>query len=238
MPNEALWVLFIVVDLCLSLLAFRLWGRYGIYAMIVVGTIVANIQVVKTVQMFGMVATLGNIVYASIFLNTDILSEIYGKRAARQGVWIGFYALVATVVAMQFAIWFRPDASDTMQPHLQALFGILPRIAGASIVAYLVSQHHDIWAFHFWKRRTRGRWLWLRNNASTMISQLIDTAVFTTIAFLGVFPWDVFWQIFITTYVFKWVIAAADTPFVYAARRWHRRRVASPNNTTRQSRSR
>jgi len=227
MPNEVLWVIFIVLDLSFSLLAFHIWGRNGLYAMIVVGTIVANLQVVKTVQMFGMVATLGNIVYASIFLNTDILNEVYGTHAARQGVWIGFYTLIVTVVAMQFAIWFHPDVSDTIQPHLEAIFGVLPRIALASIVAYLISQHHDIWAFHFWKKRTDGRFLWLRNNASTMVSQLIDTGIFTFVAFVGLFPWSVFWQIFITTYLFKWLIAAADTPFLYFARWLHRHKISS-----------
>lgn len=219
MPNEILWFIFIVVDLSISLLAFRLWGKAGLYIMIVVGTIVCNIQVIKVVQIFGLIATLGNIVYASIFFNTDILNEIYGKREARQAVWMGFFALISATLAMQFAIRFKPDVSDIMQPHLEAIFNFMPRIVFASLVAYLVSQHHDIWAFHFWKRKTKGKYLWLRNNASTMVSQLIDTTLFTFLAFWGIFSWNVFWQIFLTTYIFKWIIAALDTPFLYLARR-------------------
>lgn len=219
MPNEILWFIFIVVDLSISLLAFRLWGKAGLYIMIVVGTIVCNIQVIKVIQIFGLIATLGNIVYASIFFNTDILNEIYGKREARQAVWMGFFALITATVAMQFAIRFKPDVSDIMQPHLEAIFNFMPRIVFASLVAYLVSQHHDVWAFHFWKRKTKGKYLWLRNNASTMVSQLIDTTLFTFLAFWGVFSWNVFWQIFLTTYIFKWIIAALDTPFLYLARR-------------------
>jgi len=219
MPNEILWLIFIVVDLSISLLAFRLWGKAGLYIMIVVGTIVCNIQVIKVVQIFGLIATLGNIVYASIFFNTDILNEIYGKREARQAVWMGFFALISATLAMQFAIRFKPDVSDIMQPHLEAIFNFMPRIVFASLIAYLVSQHHDIWAFHFWKRKTKGKYLWLRNNASTMVSQLIDTTLFTFLAFWGIFSWNVFWQIFLTTYIFKWIIAALDTPFLYLARR-------------------
>ncbi len=219
MPNEILWFIFIVVDLSISLLAFRLWGKAGLYIMIVVGTIVCNIQVIKVIQIFGLIATLGNVVYASIFFNTDILNEIYGKREARQAVWMGFFALITATVAMQFAIRFKPDVSDIMQPHLEAIFNFMPRIVFASLVAYLVSQHHDVWAFHFWKRKTKGKYLWLRNNASTMVSQLIDTTLFTFLAFWGVFSWNVFWQIFLTTYIFKWIIAALDTPFLYLARR-------------------
>ncbi|MCD6574484.1 queuosine precursor transporter [Candidatus Aerophobetes bacterium] len=218
MPNEILWFIFIIVDLSFSIFAFYIWGRYGLYVMVAMGTFVCNLQVIKTIQMFGMVATLGNVVYASIFFNTDILSEIYGKREARKAVWVGFYALISATVAMQFAIRFKPDVSDAIQSHLEAIFNLMPRVVIASLSAYLISQHHDVWAFHFWKRVTGGRWLWLRNNLSTMVSQLIDTTVFTFLAFWGVFSFPVFCQIFLTTYLFKWIIAVLDTPFLYLAR--------------------
>ena len=227
MSNELLWFIFIVVDLSFSLIAFYIWGKYGLYVMMATGIIICNIQVIKTIQIFGFVATLGNIVYASIFFNTDILSEIYGKKEARKAVWVGFYALIVATVAMQFAIRFKPDASDIMQPHLRAIFSFLPRIVLASLSAYLISQHHDVWAFHFWKRLTGERRLWLRNNLSTMVSQLIDTTVFTFLAFWGTFPWPVFWQIFITTYIFKWIIALIDTPFLYFARWLFKRKKLS-----------
>ncbi|HID32110.1 MAG TPA: VUT family protein [bacterium (Candidatus Stahlbacteria)] len=223
MSNEVLWLLFIFVELCLAVLAFYLWRRNGAYAMIAMSTIICNIQVIKTVKIFGIVATLGNIVYASIFFNTDILSEIYGKEAARRGVWIGFYTLIVSMVLMQIAIRFVPDVSDWAQPHLSAIFNFFPRVVIASISAYLLSQHHDVWAFHFWKEKTEGRFLWLRNNASTMVSQFIDSIVFCTIAFLGIFEFKVFIQILITTYLFKWIVAALDTPFLYLARGLHHR---------------
>ena len=227
MSNELLWFIFIVVDLSFSLIAFYIWGKYGLYVMMATGIIICNIQVIKTIQIFGFVATLGNIVYASIFFNTDILSEIYGKKEAKKAVWMGFYALIVATVAMQFAIRFKPDASDIMQPHLRAIFNFMPRIVLASLSAYLISQHHDVWAFHFWKRLTGERRLWLRNNLSTMVSQLIDTTVFTFLAFWGTFPWPVFWQIFITTYIFKWIIALIDTPFLYFARWLFKRKKLS-----------
>ena len=223
MSNEILWCLFILVDLSIALLAFRLLGKVGLYAVIVTSTIVCNIQVVETIKMFGMVATLGNILYASIFFATDVIGEVYGKKEARRGVWLGFFGLISATIAMQFAIRFSPDSSDMMHPHLKAIFSLMPRIAFASFTAYLISQHHDIWAFHFWKRITAGKHLWLRNNLSTMVSQLIDTTVFIFLAFYGTYPRNIFWQIFITTYFFKWFIAIVDTPFIYAARSMARR---------------
>lgn len=205
------------------LLAFRLWGKNGLYAMIACSGVICNIQVVITVQLFGLVATLGNIVYASIFLATDILSEHFGPRAARKGVWIGFFTLIWATVAMQFAVHFVPDESDFMLGHVRELFSLMPRIVVASLVAYLISQHHDIWAFDFWKKRTAGKHLWLRNNASTLISQLMDSLVFTLIAFVGEFDTGVLIQILITTYLMKVIVAVADTPFVYLSRSFARR---------------
>jgi len=105
----------------------------------------------------------------------------------------------------------------------------MPRIAFASLVAYVASQNHDVWAYHFWKRKTNGRFLWLRNNASTMVSQLIDSVVFCVIAFWGAFPFAVFLQILATTYLFKWLVALFDTPFIYLGRRIARRGAVFPD---------
>lgn len=222
--NEGLWVVMLLANFGAILLAYRLFGRTGLYAWMAIACIVANIQVVKTVNLFGLTATLGNIVYASSFLATDILSENHGRKDAARAVQIGFFALVMMTVLMILALWFRPDPSDFAQKSLKTIFGFMPRIALASLAAYLLSQSHDVVAFHFWKRlRPEPRFLWLRNNASTIVSQLLDTTVFCTIAFTGVFPAAVFWKIFLTTYVLKFVVAALDTPFVYAARSLHDR---------------
>jgi uncharacterized integral membrane protein (TIGR00697 family) len=218
--NEALWAGMLLVNFLGILLIYRLYGRTGLYVWIPIATILANIQVVKTVELFGFTATLGNIVYAGSFLVTDILSENYGREDAARAVRIGFFSLLAMLALMNLALWFRPAADDFADPSLQTIFGFMPRIVCASLAAYLVSQFHDVYAFHFWKRLFPGtRYLWLRNNASTMVSQLLDTAIFTVIAFAGVFEAGVFRQIFWTTYVLKWVVAVLDTPFLYLARR-------------------
>jgi uncharacterized integral membrane protein (TIGR00697 family) len=133
-------------------------------------------------------------------------------------VGIGFFSLLTMTGLMNLALRFAPSEADFAQQSLATIFGFMPRIAAGSLIAYLVSQVHDVYAFHFWKQRKPGvRFLWLRNNASTMVSQLLDTAIFTTIAFWGVFESTVFWQIFWSTYLLKWVVAALDTPFVYIA---------------------
>lgn len=220
--NELLWLLMLVLNFGAVLLAYRLYGKTGLYVWIAVSGIIANLQVIKVVEIFGLTATLGNIVYATSFLVTDILSENHSRQEAERAVHIGFFALLAMTVLMNLALRFTPAPDDFAQSSLATIFGFMPRIVVGSLAAYLISQYHDIHAFHYWKRLFPDRrFLWLRNNASTMVSQLIDTAVFTVIAFLGVFPRHVFWQVFWTTYILKWIVAAADTPFVYLARHMH-----------------
>lgn len=219
MTNEILWLSFALVDLSILLILYRFFGKLGLYIGIVISIIVCNIQVLKTIQLFGLTTTLGNVLYASVFLGTDILSEMYGKEDARRGVILGFVALVLSTLYLQVALLFIPDASDFAQPHLEALFGFLPRVALASVTAYLVSQMYDVWAFHAIREKTGSRHLWLRNNGSTLVSQFLDSLVFCSIAFIGVYPMAVFWEILISTYVIKALVAVLDTPFMYLARR-------------------
>ncbi|QGY39904.1 queuosine precursor transporter [Pseudodesulfovibrio cashew] len=217
--NETLWILFALVDLCMVLAVYRFFGKVGLFGLMVFNLLLCNIQVLKTVELFGLTTTLGNVLYASVFLATDLLSEFYGKKEAQKGVLLGFVSLLMMVGYMQIALYFQPASDDFAQPHLMALFGFMPRIAMASMAAYLVSQMHDVWAFHAIRERTGGKWLWLRNNASTMVSQFLDSAIFCTIAFWGMFPINVFWEILLSTYIIKVVVAALDTPFIYLAKR-------------------
>ncbi len=224
MNNEILWLAMLLANFLLIILAYKLFGKWGLIMWIPISVIVANIQVIQTVELFGLVATLGNIVYASSFLVTDILSENYGKEEAKKAVWIGFFSLIAMTLLMNLALAFLPLAGDefaaTAHSATSTIFSLMPRIAIASLAAYFLSQRHDVWAFHFWKNRfPKNSQLWLRNNLSTMVSQLIDSVVFVLIAFWGVFETSVLTEIFVTTYLLKFVVAAADTPFVYWGKR-------------------
>jgi len=222
--NELYWVLLLLLNFGAILLAYRFFGKTGLYIWTPIAVIVANIQVLKTIELFGVVATLGNIVYATSFLTTDILSENHGKKDARKAVAIGFFSLIVMTVFMNIALLFIPHSSDFAHKSLSTLFSIMPRIALASLVAYLISQLHDIKAYHFWKTKFPAtKHIWLRNNASTMVSQLLDSVIFSTIAFYGVFPTSVFLEILITTYLLKWLVAALDTPLLYLAKSMHTR---------------
>jgi len=165
------------------------------------------------------VATLGNIIYGASFLATDALNELYGKAKAKKGVWIGFLSLIAMTGIMWLCLRFTPHSSDFAYPALETIFSIMPRIMLGSLAGYIISQLHDVWAYDKWRQVFGKRsQIWIRNNASTMVSQAIDTVVFVTIAFVGVWSWGVFWQVMLTTYIFKWFVAASDTPFIYLIR--------------------
>lgn len=221
--NELLWFAMMLANFLFILLFYRLFGKTGLFIWIPIAAIVANIQVLKLVDLFGINATLGNIVYASSFLVTDILSENYGKKSATKAVFVGFLSLIASMVLFQAALWFTPSADDWAQESLKNLFGFMPRIVLASILAFGISQFHDVWAYNFWKKKwPADRFIWIRNNASTMVSQLIDSLVFTLVAFTGQLPMNVLIQIFISTYVLKWLVAAMDTPFIYLAVRMYK----------------
>lgn len=218
MTNVWLWILELAVCYIAVIAVYRFFGKNGLYAWIAMSTIIANIQVLKTIELFGVVTTLGNAVYGTSFLATDILSENHSKKEAQRGVYIGIFSIVVTTLILQISLRYIPDDSDFANPSMQVLFSILPRITLASIIAYIVSQLHDVWAYLFWMKR-KPKYLWLRNNASTMVSQLIDSVIFHAIAFIGVFPFSIVLQIFLVSYVMKWVVALFDTPFIYIAKK-------------------
>ncbi|MBU1248964.1 MAG: queuosine precursor transporter [Proteobacteria bacterium] len=219
--NELLWLGFLLLDLVMVMVIYRFFGRVGLFGLVVFNLLLCNIQVLKLIELFGHTTTLGNVLYASVFLSTDILSEKYGKAEATKAVLLGFVTLVMATGYMQIALRFTPSTADFAQESLATIFGFFPRIALGSLIAYFISQMHDVWAFHFLKERTGGKYLWLRNNASTLVSQLLDTLIFCTVAFWGdpAIPSDIFWDIVLTTYLFKIIVALADTPFLYVAKR-------------------
>ncbi|RLI76269.1 VUT family protein [Archaeoglobales archaeon] len=226
MINETLWFLLMLVNLSGIILAYRFFGKVGLYAWVAMAIILANIQVAKIIRFFGLITAMGNIIYSTTFLATDILTEKHGVKEARKAVFIGFFTLIMTTLIMQITLAFIPDESDTLSPALEQIFGFMPDVMIASLTAYLISQLHDVWAFEFWKRKTKGKHLWLRNNASTMVSQLIDNITFTTLFFVVFNPQFVqslglqgIFEIFITSYVMKFIVAVFDTPFIYLSKR-------------------
>lgn len=189
----------------------------------VASLILANATVFKFVDiplpLVGLATiSVGVLPYPVTFLCTDLVSELYGKRRADWLVVVGFivslYMLVVLQVGGALPLSKLQDAS--VQGHYEAVFGQSVRAIFASMVAYLIAQLVDVRLYHFWRRLTKGRHLWLRNNASTMLSQLIDTAAVVIILFYGVWEWAEIGAVILSSYIYKLLVAAADTPLMYA----------------------
>lgn len=211
---------FVIVNFAFFLLCYRLFGKKGLYAWVGVATVIANIQVTKTISMPpNIVMTLGNTMYVTLYMTSDLINEKYGRREARTAVWFGFFTLLMTTVIMQMALKFTPDESDFAQESLEKIFGLMPRLALGSLTAYFISQFLDV-RLYSWIRKyySTSRQLWIRSNGSTMVSSFVDTLIFCTIAFAGNYDWKVWVQILLTTYVAKFLLTAAGTPILYIAR--------------------
>lgn len=218
--NEILWAVMLVVNFAMIMCFFRIWGKTGLFVWMAISCIIANIQVTKNVSLFSLESTLGNAVYATSFLATDILSEFYGKSEAKKAVYFGLSSLICMTILMSIAVAFTPSSSDVSSSSLSTIFSFMPRIALSSLVAYTISNLHDVWSYDFWHKITGDRFLFIRNNISTWISQAIDTIIFTLGAFYGVYSKSVLIQIMISTYVLKWVVALCDTALIYLAKYW------------------
>ena len=221
MPNELIFIITVLLYLGSVLLLYKLFGKNGLYAFAIFGTILGNIAVCKCMDLFGLSTTSGNVLYASTFLVTDILSEKYGKKDARKCVLYSFSIMILWLIGTQMLLLFKPNASDYVNDSLKVLFGLVPRITAASLCGFICSQSIDVFLYHFiWDKTGGGKGkLWLRNNGSTLLSQAVDTVIFTFLAFWGTYPTKVFLSILLTTYLFKAIVALADTPFIYLARK-------------------
>ncbi len=172
--------------------------------------------------------TTGIITYPLTFLVTDIVSEIYGEKKATRMVFLGFIVSIISLFFIQLAVflpgsnvWINSDLGyntvQEMQNAYESVFTLPGILIVASMTAYLVAQVVDVKIFHFLKRITSGKHLWLRNNLSTSVSQLIDTIIVNSIfLYIGLgLSFNIIFQIIVTTYVFKIIIALIDTPIVY-----------------------
>ena len=232
MTNEILLLASVFVIFGFALLGYRLFGKTGLYCISAAATILANIEVLILVNAFGMEQTLGNVLFAVTFLITDILSECEGKKAANLAVWTGILSSLFFLVLSQSWLLYIPAAGDTMAPAIAAVFSNTPRMILASLSVYAVSQFFDVWLYHKWWEFTdrrfgdKRRFLWLRNNGSTLVSQLINSLLFTLFAFWGEYDGGTIVSIFVSSYLIYVATSLLDTPFVYLARRISDRKKA------------
>lgn len=215
MIEIVLWIIATLAIVSVTSAVARKYGveyMIGMYAALIV---TANILASKIVVFATFFVPAAVIVYASSFLLTDMISEFYGKDKAQKAIWTGFLANIMLVVSVYIAIIWEGAPFWEYQNAFETVLQNTPRIVFASMAAYLVSQHHDVISYHWWKTKFPEH-LWLRNNASTIVSQALDTVVFITVAFYGLFP---IVPMIIGQYTVKLIIALIDTPFIYTVKK-------------------
>lgn len=227
MSNELLIILSFVITYGGVVAFYRFFGKGGLLAFNVLATLLANIEVLMLVHAFGVEMTLGNVLFASTFLITDILSENHSRKDANRAVIISTACSIIFIALTQMWLLYTPSENDWASGAIHTIFKSTPRIVCASLGVYLISQLADVWLYHKWWAWSRKRFgdsrrgLWIRNNGSTMISQLLNTILYTFFAFYGTYSFQTLVSIFLSSYIIYFFTSLLDTPFVYWCRKIH-----------------
>lgn len=218
MSNVVLWgFAWVVITLAVILIAAFFAKRRGPSVLIATytGLVVISVTTATKLIELGFVVPAGVIVYSASFLVSDILAEVYGKEKAKTAVWSGFFVMILFFLYSAVTVNWPAAQYWQMQESYENILGLSSRVAAAGAIAFIISQLLDVTIFHYLKEKLHNQHLWVRNNVSTWISQFIDTTIFITIAFYGLFP---IVELIIGQYIVKVIIAAVDTPFLYLAR--------------------
>ena len=227
MNNEILIILSFAVIYGGVVAFYRFFGKGGLLAFNVLATLLANIEVLLLVKAFGVEMTLGNVMFASTFLITDIMSENHSRKDANRAVVISTFCSLVFIAISQMWLLYTPGENDWASGAFHTIFSSTPRIVCASLLVYLISQLTDVWLYHKWWEWCRKRFgdekkgLWIRNNGSTMVSQLLNTLLYTFFAFYGTYDIKTLMSIFISSYIIYIITSLLDTPFVYWCRNIH-----------------
>ncbi|MCF0105111.1 MAG: queuosine precursor transporter [Eggerthellaceae bacterium] len=222
--NELLLIGTVPIYFGILLFVKRFWGLPGFSAYVAITAILANIEANKLIYAFGLEMTLGNVLFASQFLTSDIISESYGKHASMRVVYIGVFACTLFILTTQIMIAFVPSENDQIQFAMQNVFGKVPQVTIASLVTYFIVQrldvflYHHIWDHTFKHCGDRKAFLWVRNNVATITSQLINSLMFNFLAFFGTYQISTIVFISFSTFAVSFVLALLDTPFLYFLR--------------------
>lgn len=217
--NNLLLAAAVVLTFSLLMVAKRLFGENGVIGFMGFATITANIMTCKSVDLLGISATLGNVMFASNFLATDILTECYGVKSARKGVGFAVFSIISFCVCTQLMLAFSPNSIDIAQGSMLTLFSLTPRITLASVAMFALSNFMDVRLYDFLRRKTNGKYMWLRNNVSTILCNGSENFALYFIAFAGVFDARSLIAMGAAATVIEIIIAICDTPFLYLSKR-------------------
>ena len=216
--NELILITEAVIVFSMAVLAHAIFKKEGVIAWVAIATVLANIITAKNAEVFGLSTAIGTVMFASIFLATDILSECYSKEDAKKAVYIGLAANIVLICATQIALAYTPSEFDYADGAMQTLFALNLRISIASAVMYFISNLADVYLFNKIKDKMNGKALWLRNNVSTILCNCLENFGFIGLAFWGIYDVKTIMTIAISTSIVEMCVAILDTPFLYFAK--------------------
>lgn len=227
----------LILIICEALCAFgiivllsKLFGKYGIICWVAIATILANILTAKTIRICGIDVTMGTTLFASTFLATDILSEKCGKKDARKAVYMGLLGSICLLIFTQFGIHYIPSEFDYAHDSMVTIFTLSTRITISSIVMYVVANLVDIYLYGILKKKTDGKYMWLRNNVATITCNCLENFLFMFGAFLFVYDVKTILIMAVSTSVIEALLGVADTPFLYLATKVFKEEEVNGNN--------
>ena len=219
MQNVLLIFINILVTFSLVILIEKVFKKEGLYVWSAIALIMANILECQTVGLFhGFTATCGNVLFASVFLATDIMNEKYGAEHSKKAIRLAVFAMIAFTIIMQIGLLFKPDATDMAHESMKTLFSLNLRITISSIIMFYISNSLDIFLFEKIKKKIPDK-LWLINNVATIVSNVLENYFFIFFAFVGLFDIPTMLNIATTISVLEIVIAICDTPFIYISKK-------------------
>lgn len=216
--NIVLGIISIIATFSIVVCIEKMFKKEGLYVWISIATITANILVCKSIDILGLTASLGNVMFASIFLATDILSEKYDVKDSRKAVMLAIASQIIFILATTLAVSYIPSETDLSNESMKTLFSINARVSISSIVMFGASNMLDIYLFEKLKKKFPKQ-LWLRNNVSTIISNCLENYFFVFFAFVGIYDYSTILSIATTTSILEIIIAICDTPFMYIAKK-------------------
>lgn len=214
--NIILGIINLIIIFSTVVILERLFKKEGLFVWIGIATILANILVCKSIDILGYTTALGNILFASSFLATDILIEKYGYKESRKAILLGVVSQVIFLITTQLALLYTPSSVDLVQDSMKTLFSINLRVSIASISMYFIANMLDIYIFRKIKEKIPNK-LWLRNNVATIVSNCLENYIFALLAFTGIYSFGVMFSIATVASVIEIIIAICDTPFLYLA---------------------
>lgn len=217
--NNILLIISIIGIFASVLLVKKVFGKEGLIGYMAIATILAEIGVVKSINVLGLSATLGNVLFASNFLVTDILTESYGEKEAKKGIKFAVFSVILFIIIMQVMLLYKPNNLDFAQDSMKTIFGIIPRISIASIVMLTIANFVDVKLYAWLKKKTNDKYMWFRNNVSTIFCNGLENFIFTFLCFAGIYSTKDMLSIAVATTIIETLIALCDTPFLYLSKK-------------------